>query len=85
MKAIDGDTYKLSTGRTFYANNHVIGIDPDGRVSEGYDGDVNFDKYDSENDTYVNDWTLAEKLELARFMVNLWIRQWANWVIENKG
>lgn len=84
MKAISDDEYKLSTGRTFYAHNYIIGLDPDGRVSEGYDGSVNFDRYDYGSNTFVDDWTLDEKLELASFMVDLWIRQWVKWVVENK-
>lgn len=66
MIAIGRDTFKLSTGRTFYANNGLIGISPLGadaavRVSEGYDGGV-----------HVDEWTAAERRELADYMIALW-------------
>jgi hypothetical protein len=65
MKLIDRDNYELSTGRTFYANNGLIGLtsvdDPACRVSEGYDGGVD-----------VELWTAAERAELADYMIALW-------------
>jgi hypothetical protein len=64
----DRDHFELSTGRTFYANNGLIGIGPLGKnaachVSEGYDGGVD-----------VDEWTPAERAELADYMIHLWMK-----------
>ena len=62
-----GDTFTLSTGRVFYANNLIVGISMSGcegnvlMLAEGYDGNV---------DTL--SWTPAERRELADFMIDLW-------------
>ena len=72
--AYDGrDTYTLSTGREFYANNGIVGLT--GKISrspicgpcgfaEGYDGSE-----------LADDWTLTERQELADYMIALWA-QW---------
>lgn len=66
----DRDEYVLSTGRKFYANCGIIGISPkNDDVSEGYDGDVYVDWFE-------NPWTIAEKVELAEFMIDRW-EKWA--------
>lgn len=83
----DDDWYVLSTGRKVYANHGLIGLshqitdniwpadvhhgeirspigEPNfGRfeVSEGFDGNVS-----------VEDWTPAERTELAEFMISAW-------------
>lgn len=60
MKII-GDQAIFSTGKEIYANGGTIGIDPDGAVTQGYDG--GFDN---------NDLTPAEAAELADYMIGLW-------------
>jgi len=54
--------YKLSTGKTFYANNGIIGISPDLCISEGYDGGID------------GEFTQSEKKEISEFMIDLWRR-----------
>lgn len=34
------DGFILSTGKKFYANQSIIGIDPELNLSEGYDGGI---------------------------------------------
>lgn len=58
--------FLLSTGREVYAWANVVGIDPNLEVFSGYDDDVV-----RPND---NDWTAAEKAELADHMIELWTR-----------
>lgn len=58
----DGDDFVLSTGRTFSANNRIIGINPALGVYEGYDGGVQG----------AEDWSAEERAELADFMIALW-------------
>ena len=62
-----GDTMVLSSGRSVYANCGIVGIDPDGNVSEGYDGGL---APDGEGD-----FTEDERRELAAYMVSRW-REW---------
>lgn len=66
----DGLGYVLSTGRVFYANLGIIGINPTLEVSEGYDGGFSVDG-DWEGE---DKWTAAERAELADFMIDLWQR-----------
>lgn len=62
MLKIDGNTVTFSSGRKVYANNGIIGLSPDLRVSEGYDG--GFDE----------DLTLYERVELGKYMVDKWMQ-----------
>lgn len=77
MKPINDDTYELSTGRTFYANNGIIGICSDtaeeGRrqLAHGYDGGIDTD-LGSMLGLAEGDWTVAERRELADYMIGLW-------------
>lgn len=61
----DADEYILSSGRRFYAHQGVVGLSldrmADCEVSHGFDGGVD-----------VQDWTPAERVELANFMIALW-------------
>jgi hypothetical protein len=70
MKRVTRDNYELSTGRRFYANCGIVGLSPDDskklEFHEGYDGGES-----------VDDWTPGERMELARFMIDLW-REWGN-------
>jgi len=68
----DGDGYVLSTGRRFYANRGLIGINPEMEVSEGYDGHIHYGPifYPQE----APGWSKEERAELADFMIALWSR-----------
>jgi len=77
----DGDTYRLSTGKTFYANNGIIGLsfddvtpDEDGEYSfglaEGYDGGISVEKFSD-----------AEILEIAEGMIELWSKYKQNLIM----
>lgn len=73
MRLIDDDTYELSTGRQFYANNGTLGLSPDhstGGVDYGADGSVCLD--DDYSKGHPRAWTPAEKRELGEFMIALW-------------
>ncbi len=62
----DYDGYRLSTGRTFYANRGLIGIashPTNFELSEGYDGGI-----------CLEGWSAAELTELADFMIDQWRR-----------
>jgi hypothetical protein len=60
--------YTLSTGRSFYANGEIIGIDPDLQTYTGYDGTLNTSTlWDP-----LDDWSPEEKKELALYMIDLW-------------
>ena len=59
----EGDGYVLSSGRTFYANNGIIGIAPGLDISEGYDGGIEEEYF-----------TKEENREIAIFMIMLWTK-----------
>jgi hypothetical protein len=61
--------YILSTGRSFYANNEIIGIDPDLQTYTGYDGIL---LTSTIWDDPLDDWSPKEKKELALYMIDLW-------------
>ena len=67
----DKDGYTLSTGRHFYANNGILGMDESLFVSQGYDGGVGQDEWNARGP-----FTLVEREEIAKFMVELWT-SWA--------
>ncbi len=58
------DTYRLGSGRRFYANGGIIGLGPNegANCCEGYDGGL-----------HTEDWTQDEREELANYMMNLWL------------
>ncbi len=58
---VDGDDLIFNTGRKVYANNGIVGINEQLRISEGYDG--GFEE---------NRLTEEERLELAAYMIDLW-------------
>jgi hypothetical protein len=79
MKRIDSETYRLSSGREFYANDGLISIarEADGTFSirEGYDGDINGmdDAGDWMDDVEIKQiWSADERKELADFMIAQW-------------
>lgn len=55
------DHVSLPSGRKFYANCLIVGIDDEGGVFEGYDGGVSDDKF-----------TPAERIDLADMMIARW-------------
>jgi len=59
------DTVKLRNGKSFYANNGIVGINDDLQVYEGYDGHIDVHSHD--RDLSVND-----KMMLAERMIDLW-------------
>lgn len=64
------DGYKFEcSGREFYANNGIIGIDARLQISEGYDGMISI--FDEEDHDAI---TKEEATELANFMINLWTK-----------
>ena len=67
----DKDYCVLSTGRRFYANNGIIGIDDDGNISEGYDGGIHTEGYEWPDEPEPP-WTPAERAELADEMIRRW-------------
>lgn len=60
---LEGDEYELSTGKQFYANKGIIGIENSLIISHGYDGGINED-----------DFTQQEKAEIADYMIDLWTK-----------
>lgn len=66
---IDGDDVIFSTGAVRYANNGIIGLSPDMRVTEGYDGGL----WSPEEAAWRDDClTPAERVELADYMIERW-------------
>lgn len=61
------DGYKLSTGKEFYANCGILGLAPDGDVTEGYDGTV----------AGRSEFTPDERREIADVMIKAW-KEWGN-------
>lgn len=62
-KVHESDLVQLSSGREFYANHKIIGINEDNSIYEGYDGGINDDQF-----------TFEEKAELADMMIARWNR-----------
>lgn len=67
----EDDGYKLSTGKTFYANCGILGVGESLRevrtisISEGYDGGIE-----------AEDFTPEERKEIADYAIKLW-GEWA--------
>jgi hypothetical protein len=59
------DHFILSTGREVYAICNVVGINERLELSYGYDGFI--DEFGN-----IDDWTSAERTELADHMIGLW-------------
>ena len=76
MEVISNDNYRLSTGREFYANHLIIGMDPSLEcVYYGYDGHIQgaCRHETTKNITDLKEsWTLSERQELANYMIKLW-------------
>ena len=68
---------ELPSGKTFYANGGIIGIDEDLNVTEGYDGGIEFQplsQWEDGDPENLKPWTSAEKIELADMMIDRWTR-----------
>lgn len=67
---IEDDDVIFSTGKKRYANNGIIGLSPEGEVTEGYDGGF----WQPEESEYRDDDALtpAERVELADYMIERW-------------
>jgi hypothetical protein len=65
--------WDLSTGRRFYANCGILGLNPDDltELCEGYDGVV-----DGGSEGYPEPFTRGERREIATRMIEAW-RRWA--------
>lgn len=79
MVLVADSTYRLSTGREFYANAGIVGMSPrtiDGdfgdfepnAIPEGYDGGITMWDQDDPSKR----WTDAELTELHDFMIGMW-------------
>lgn len=64
------DDIVLSTGRAFYANRGIVGIDAKGNVSEGYDGGV--DVWGHDGWSKRADWSREDRDALADMMIARW-------------
>lgn len=67
---IEVDKLVFSTGKEVYANGGIVGLSPDGSVSEGYDGgvfDSNWKEWSGEPGL-----TESECVELADYMILRW-------------
>jgi hypothetical protein len=79
MQKISKNTYRLSSGREFDANEGLIAISQDGTgfsIGEGYDGYIS-GATDDGNPEYSwidpeDCWTAEERAELADFMIAQW-------------
>lgn len=59
-----GNGFRLSTGKEFYANRHILGLGYFQKslvIFEGYDGGVDAKNFSQE-----------EKKEIAEYMIDLW-------------
>ena len=60
----DTDELILRSGRRIYANCGILGINPVGQISGGYDEGLNGEEFSE-----------AERNEIASYMIGLW-REW---------
>ena len=58
-----GPSYRLSSGREFWTMASYISLSEEGHVGVGLDSDL---------DGEMDDWTRAERAELADFMIERW-------------
>lgn len=74
MERINRDTYVLSTGRKVYANQGLISIANQDGIPYGAANDGPFDLRQGYDGSLDDDeaWTVAEKIELAEFMIAQW-------------
>lgn len=78
MERID-DTYRISTGKEFYANRGILGLNIEedkvfgSYLYDGYDG---FNWTDGSKNSL--ELTQEERKEIADYMINLW-KQWGEY------
>ncbi len=61
-----------STGRKKYAHKGIIGLSPEGNITEGYDGGFHRPKEDWESDEDYEGLTIEECFELTEYMIERW-------------
>ena len=73
------DYITFSTKKTIAPNRGFVGLNPEGQISEGFDGqyilegDDSYGEYDSTN-SYQEQLSLQEQIELADIMVLRWLK-----------
>ena len=86
MKVHDKSHFIFDDGRLLYANDHIIGINPDLQVHEGYDGDIDIgpwsenlsereirEHFESIGLVYDEEYlSLSQMIEMADYMIGLW-------------
>jgi hypothetical protein len=60
----------MADGTEYYANGGIVGLNDDLEISEGYDGGFYCYREDSDDGAL----PLAHRLELADYMIALWIK-----------
>ena len=60
-----GEAFVFSTGRKVNCNKGIIGLNPELKTYEGYDGDFCL---------YISPLTKEERIELADYMIGLWTK-----------
>lgn len=69
------ERYTLSTGKTFYANNGILGLSIEGDgLYEGYDSGVHVDETSPPGPVDEQQFTPREKQEIAIVMIKRWQR-----------
>lgn len=69
MAKYDGEEIVLSTGKRFYANQGIIGINDELSIYEGYDGRISLREY---YPTESLNLSKEERKELAEYAISLW-------------
>ena len=69
----DDDYLVLHSGRRLYVNRGIIGLDPDLRLSHGYDGGFNYTWPPSTWGDSTNTLSPAEVHEIADVMIARWV------------
>jgi len=62
---IEGDKITFTSGREKYANKGIIGLSPEGNVSEGYDGGL----WHPDSHRPI---TPTDRIELGTYMMSRW-------------
>jgi hypothetical protein len=69
---IESSRVIFSTGTEKYAYRGVIGLGPDGVITEGYDGDFHHPSEEWMDDEDYDGLTLDEQIELADYTIEQW-------------
>ncbi len=70
MIKIDGDYIIFTSGRSMYANFGIVGIGPDGNISEGFDSAIS---WPPDEGFEKSDLTSDDMRELADMIIERWI------------